>query len=157
MPIVMIGPGTGYAPFRGFIQERAALAKSGALLGPAYLFFGCRHEEQDYIYQEEMEAALSQNNLTYLSLAFSREVSGRKVYVQDNLMLAAKDLYAIMKGTVGANEGRIYVCGDAKRMARDVHRALHRILMTEGGYAGHEAEEIVKRLSDVGRYHKDVW
>lgn len=157
VPIVMIGPGTGYAPFRGFIQERAALAKSGALLGPAYLFFGCRHEEQDYIYQEEMEAALSQNNLTYLSLAFSREVSGRKVYVQDNLMLAAKDLYAIMKGTVGANEGRIYVCGDAKGMARDVHRALHRILMTEGGYAGHEAEEIVKRLSDVGRYHKDVW
>lgn len=178
-PVVMIGPGTGYAPFRGFLQERAAAVKAGATLGPAHLFFGCRRADQDYIYREEMEAALvgggdsdekekkntkQQQHLSSLHVAFSRDPdahAGKKTYVQDKLMAAGKEIYAVMKGTagggVGANEGCIYVCGDAKGMARDVHRALHSILMTEGGYAGHEAEEIVKRLSDTGRYHKDVW
>ena len=79
------------------------------------------------------------------------------MYVQDKLANVAKDLHGIMKGTIGANEGRIYVCGDAKRMARDVHRALHVILMNLGGYAAHEAEGIVKRLAESGRYQKDVW
>ena len=157
VPVIMIGPGTGYAPFRGFLQERAALAKSGASLGLAHLFFGCRHEEQDYIYREEMESAEATRNVSSLSVAFSRATPGRKIYVQDKLALAARELYPVIKGSVGANDGRIYVCGDAKGMARDVHRALHSILMSEGGYAGHEAEEIVKRLTDTGRYHKDVW
>ena len=174
-PVVMIGPGTGYAPFRGFLQERKALARSGAKLGLAYLFFGCRREDVDYIYREEMESALEGDDahLSQLHVAFSRDPKAaaaaaaqgkdgkggtiKKTYVQDKLMTASKDLYDIMKGTVGASEGAIYVCGDAKGMARDVNRALHSILMTEGEYAGHEAEEIVKRLSDTGRYHKDVW
>ena len=157
-PVVMIGPGTGYAPFRGFLQERAALASAGKALGPAYLFFGCRREDHDFIYREEMEAALNDTkHLSELHVAFSRADGGNKTYVQHKLMSAAKDIYGIMKGNVGANEGAIYVCGDAKGMARDVHRALHSILMTEGEYAGHEAEEIVKRMTDMGRYHKDVW
>ncbi len=156
-PIVMIGPGTGFAPFRGFLQEREALLRAGNVLGPAYLFFGCRHEDQDFIYRGEMEDALRENVISALQVAFSRSSSTRKVYVQDKLMSAANDLYNIMKGTVGANKGRIYVCGDAKGMARDVHRALHVILMNVGGYAAHEAEDIVKRLSESGRYLKDVW
>ena len=157
VPVVMIGPGTGYAPFRGFIQERAALAKSGKLLGPAHLFFGCRDESKDHIYQAEMADAVASKTITSLNVAYSRGTSGRKLYVQDKLMSAAKVTYDIMKGKVGGSEGRIYVCGDAKGMARDVHRALHSILMSEGEYAAHEAEEIVKRLADNGRYHKDVW
>ena len=104
-----------------------------------------------------MESAVATRNVSSLSVAFSRATPGRKIYVQDKLALAARELYPIIKGSVGANDGRIYVCGDAKGMARDVHRALHSILMSEGGYAGHEAEEIVKRLTDTGRYHKDVW
>jgi NADPH-ferrihemoprotein reductase len=157
VPVVMIGPGTGYAPFRGFIQERAALAKSGKLLGPAHLFFGCRDESKDHIYQTEMADAAALNNLSSLNIAYSRATSGQKLYVQDKLMSSAKVMYDIMKGKVGGNEGTIYVCGDAKGMARDVHRAIHSILMSEGEYAAHEAEEIVKRLADNGRYHKDVW
>ena len=157
VPIVMIGPGTGYAPFRGFIQERSALAKSGKLLGPAHLFFGCRDESKDHIYQAEMTDAVASKNLSSLNVAYSRATSDRKLYVQDKLMSAAKVIYDIVKGKVGGNEGSIYVCGDAKGMARDVHRALHSILMSEGEYAAHEAEDIVKRLADNGRYHKDVW
>ena len=157
VPVVMIGPGTGYAPFRGFIQERTALAKSGKLLGPAHLFFGCRDESKDHIYKAEMADAVASKTITSLNVAYSRASSGRKLYVQDKLMSAAKVMYDIMKGKVGGNEGGIYVCGDAKGMARDVHRALHSILMSEGEYAAHEAEEIVKRLADKGRYHKDVW
>ena len=157
VPIVMIGPGTGYAPFRGFIQERSALAKSGKLLGPAHLFFGCRDESKDHIYQAEMTDAIASKTLSSLNIAYSRATSDRKLYVQDKLMSAAKVIYDIMKGKRGGKEGSIYVCGDAKGMARDVHRALHSILMSEGEYAAHEAEEIVKRLADNGRYHKDVW
>jgi len=157
VPIVMIGPGTGFAPFRGFLQEREALLRAGNTLGPAYLFFGCRHEDQDFIYRDEMEGALQNNVISVLQVAFSRSNSSHKVYVQDKLASVAKDLHGIMKGTIGANEGRIYVCGDAKRMARDVHRALHVILMNLGGDAAHEAEGIVKRLAESGRYQKDVW
>ena len=157
VPIVMIGPGTGYAPFRGFLQERTAICESGNTLGPALLFFGCRCEEEDFIYREEMEVALKNHTITSLDVAFSRANADRKIYVQDKLMLSSKTPFQIIKGTLGAHEGRIYVCGDAKGMARDVHRALHIILMNEGGYAAHEAEEIVRRLSETGRYQKDVW
>ena len=104
-----------------------------------------------------MEVALKNNTITSLDVAFSRANADRKIYVQDKLMLSSKTLFQIIKGTLGAHEGRIYVCGDAKGMARDVHRALHIILMNEGGYAAHEAEEIVRRLSETGRYQKDVW
>ena len=126
--LLPIGPGTGYAPFRGFIQERSALAKAGKLLGPAHLFFGCRDESKDHIYQAEMTDAVASKTLSSLNVAYSRATSDRKLYVQDKLMSAAKVIYDIMKGKVGGNEGSIYVCGDAKGMARDVHRALHNIL-----------------------------
>ena len=157
VPIVMIGPGTGYAPFRGFIQERNAICDTGNNLGPAFLFFGCRCEDEDFIYRDEMELALKTKTITALEVAFSRANPDQKIYVQDRLVLSGKTLFRIIKGTLGASEGRIYVCGDAKGMARDVHRAIHIILMSEGGYAAHEAEDIVRRLSESGRYQKDVW
>jgi NADPH-ferrihemoprotein reductase len=152
----MIGPGTGFAPFRGFLQERAALRRCGKLLGPAYLFFGCRSEHHDFIYREEMEDALANETISELHVAFSREFSNRKVYVQDKLMEFSSKLNSVMKDDQGC-AGSIYICGNAKGMARDVNRALHSILIREGGYAGYEAEGIIAHLSEAGRYQKDVW
>ena len=155
-PVVMIGPGTGFAPFRGFLQERAALRRCGKLLGPAYLFSGCRSEHHDFIYREEMEDALANETISELHVAFSREFSNRKVYVQDKLMEFSSKLNSVMKDDQGC-AGSIYICGNAKGMARDVNRALHSILIREGGYAGYEAEGIIAHLSEAGRYQKDVW
>ena len=108
-------------------------------------------------YRDEMELALKTKTITALEVAFSRANPDQKTYVQDRLVLSGKTLFSNYKGDLRASEGRIYVCGDAKGMARDVHRAIHIILMSEGGYAAHEAEDIVRRLSESGRYQKDVW
>lgn len=155
-PIIMIGPGTGYAPFRGFLQERTALKASGAKLGPAMLFFGCRNKDKDFMYEAEMQAALEDGVITSLDVAFSRD-GPKKVYVQDKIIEKASTVYPIVKGTVGKNEGAVYICGDAKNMARDVNKALLSVLMREGDYAAHEAEEILRRLKNEFRYHQDVW
>lgn len=155
-PVIMIGPGTGYAPFRGFLQERAALKSSGATLGPAMLFFGCRNKSKDFMYEEEMQTALNDGIITSLDVAFSRD-GPKKVYVQDKIIEKASSVYPIIKGTVGKNEGAVFICGDAKNMAKDVNKALLSVLMREGDYAAHEAEEILRRLKNEFRYHQDVW
>jgi NADPH-ferrihemoprotein reductase len=155
-PVIMIGPGTGYAPFRGFLQERTVLKASGAKLGPALLFFGCRNSANDFIYADEMQLALSEGVITSLDVAFSRD-GPKKVYVQDKIIDKASTVYPIVKGTVGKNEGAVYICGDAKNMAKDVNKALLSVLMREGDYAAHEAEEILRRLKAEFRYHQDVW
>jgi len=155
-PVIMIGPGTGYAPFRGFLQERSALKSSGATLGPAMLFFGCRNKSKDFMYEEEMQSALNDGIITSLDVAFSRD-GPKKVYVQDKIIEKASSIYPIIKGTVGKNEGAVYICGDAKNMAKDVNKALLSVLMREGDYAAHEAEEILRRLKNEFRYHQDVW
>ena len=155
-PVIMIGPGTGYAPFRGFLQERTALQASGAKLGPAMLFFGCRNKDRDFIYEAEMQTALREGVITDLDVAFSRD-GPKKVYVQDKIIEKASTVYPIVKGTVGKNEGAVFICGDAKNMAKDVNKALLSVLMREGDYAAHEAEEILRRLKAEFRYHQDVW
>ena len=155
-PVIMIGPGTGYAPYRGFLQERTALKASGATLGPALLFFGCRNKSKDFIYEDEMQTALRDGVITDLQVAFSRD-GPKKVYVQDKIIEQASAVYPIVKGTVGKNEGAVYICGDAKNMAKDVNKALLSVLMREGDYAAHEAEEILRRLKAEFRYHQDVW
>lgn len=155
-PVIMIGPGTGYAPYRGFLQERTALKASGATLGPALLFFGCRNKAKDFIYEDEMQTALRDGVITDLQVAFSRD-GPKKVYVQDKIIEQASAVYPIVKGTVGKNEGAVYICGDAKNMAKDVNKALLSVLMREGDYAAHEAEEILRRLKAEFRYHQDVW
>ena len=153
-PVILIGPGTGYAPFRGFLQEREYLLKSKKdELGECMLFFGCRKEEHDYIYRDEMEKALSENVISSLNVAFSRDDPKKKVYVQDKIQMKAKDVYKILRSPNGA----VYVCGDAKHMSRDVNRALLQVLQREGEYAIHEAEEIIRRLVVDKRYMKDVW
>jgi cytochrome P450/NADPH-cytochrome P450 reductase len=150
VPIIMVGPGTGLAPFRGFLQERAALKAKGASLGPAMLFFGCRHPDQDYLYADELKA-FAADGITELHTAFSR-AEGPKTYVQ-NLVAAQKDRVwsLIEKGAI------IYVCGDGGKMEPDVKAALVAIYRERKGA---DAEAALRWIDDLGtsnRYVLDVW
>jgi sulfite reductase (NADPH) flavoprotein alpha-component len=147
VPLIMIGPGTGIAPFRGFLHDRAATGAKGR----NWLFFGDQHAASDYLYQEEIEGFHASGLLTRLDLAWSRD-SSEKVYVQHLMLAAADEIWAWL------NEGAcICVCGDATRMARDVDTALHRIIETVGGKTPDEAAAWVKRLQSERRYQRDVY
>ena len=146
-PIVMIGPGTGIAPFRAFLHERRALAATGK----NWLFFGERSASTDFLYREELESMLADGHLTRLDTAFSRDQE-RKIYVQDRMVEHGAELWRWIDA--GAS---IYVCGDASRMAKDVDAALHRIVETQGGMGQDSAREYVQMMKDDRRYHRDVY
>ena len=154
-PIIMIGPGTGLAPFRGFIQDRYADVTHGKQLGKGTLYFGCRNRRHDFIYEEELKRAYDNNTISELHVAFSREGS-HKDYVQHHMAKHGKEIWSILSGD-GCDPGYLYVCGDGKYMARDVNRVLHDIVVQQTGCSGNEAEAIVKDMADQGRYLKDVW
>jgi cytochrome P450/NADPH-cytochrome P450 reductase len=150
MPIIMIGPGTGLAPFRGFLQERAARKARGSLLGPAMLFFGCRHPEQDFLYADELKA-FAADGVTELHTAFSRG-DGPKTYVQ-HLVAAQKDKVwdLIEQGAI------IYVCGDGGKMEPDVKAALMAIHRERTGGDEAAASRWIDEMGTKNRYVLDVW
>jgi sulfite reductase (NADPH) flavoprotein alpha-component len=146
-PIIMIGPGTGVAPFRSFLHERRALGHNGR----NWLFFGERSAATDFLYQDELLSMQSDGHLTHLDLAFSRDQE-RKIYVQDRMLERAADFYSWLQE--GAS---IYVCGDASRMAKDVDAMLHTIVAQQAGLSSDAASEYVNQLKDQHRYHRDVY
>jgi len=145
--VIMIGPGTGVAPFRAFVQERAAAKATGR----NWLFYGDQHRATDYLYGEEWEAHLASGALTRVDLAFSRDQL-LKVYVQDRMRENAAELWSWIRG--GAC---FYVCGDAKRMAKDVDVALHEVIAQQGGLDAAQAAEYVKQMKKDKRYQRDVY
>ncbi|MFN0124318.1 MAG: bifunctional cytochrome P450/NADPH--P450 reductase [Blastocatellia bacterium] len=150
-PVIMIGPGTGLAPFRGFLQERAALRQQGTEIGPSLLFFGCRHPEQDFIYESELRQ-FEADGVTRLALAFSRLDTRKKHYVQDEIYARRDDVWNLIEqGAV------IYVCGDASRMAPDVRRTIAAIHREKTGADMGAAETWLNELTARNRYLVDVW
>ncbi|HWU76818.1 MAG TPA: assimilatory sulfite reductase (NADPH) flavoprotein subunit [Rhodanobacter sp.] len=145
--VIMIGPGTGIAPFRAFVQEREAMAASGR----NWLFFGNRHFQQDFLYQVEWQEALRRGTLSRLDLAFSRD-TGSRIYVQQRLRENGRELHAWLRD--GAH---IYVCGDSAHMARDVHEALLEIVALHGGLSAEDAKAWLGDLLQQGRYARDVY
>lgn len=146
-PMIMIGPGTGIAPFRGFLHERRALRHKGR----NWLFFGERNSATDYLYRDELESMHADGHLTRFDTAFSRD-NGRKLYVQDRMLEQAASFWAWLQE--GAS---VYVCGDASRMAKDVHGTLCRIVQEQGVMSAQGAEEYVGVLKETHRYHRDVY
>ena len=146
-PVIMIGPGTGVAPFRAFMQEREATEASG----DNWLFFGDQTFTQDFLYQVEWQGYLKSGLLTKIDLAFSRD-QAEKIYVQDRLLENADEIFAWLER--GAH---IYVCGDMSRMAKDVEEALLSIIATKGQISEEQATEYLKDLRNAKRYQKDVY
>ena len=144
---IMVGPGTGIAPFRAFVQDRVA---SGAK-GRNWVFFGDQHKATDFLYETEWKQYLAAGQVTRVDTAFSRD-QATKVYVQDRLREHAAEVWAWIQG--GAY---FYVCGDAKRMAKDVDVALHEIVAQQGGMDAAAAAEFVKQLKKDKRYQRDVY
>ena len=147
VPVIMVGPGTGIAPFRAFLEERSARGAKG----DNWLFFGDQKEACDFMYQEELEGYVSSGLLTCLDLAFSRDQT-EKVYVQNRMTEKAPMLWKWLEA--GAH---VYVCGDAKRMAKDVDLALQQVVESQGGLTADQAAEYIKKLKADKRYQRDVY
>jgi sulfite reductase (NADPH) flavoprotein alpha-component len=147
LPIIMVGPGTGIAPFRAFLQEREFRKASGK----NWLFFGDRNAATDYIYRDELESLQNSGLLTRLDLAFSRDQEA-KIYVQDRMHEQGAELYLWLE-----QGGYFFVCGDAYKMAKDVDQALHAIIAKHGKLSEQQAIDYVNQLKKDKRYVRDVY
>jgi sulfite reductase (NADPH) flavoprotein alpha-component len=146
-PVIMVGPGTGVAPFRAYLQERKAIGGGGK----NWLFFGEQRRDSDFLYESELLAMQKDGTLTQLDLAFSRD-QAEKVYVQHRMKEASRELYAWLEE--GAH---FFVCGDGERMAKDVDAELHAIIQREKGCSVEEAAAYIDALKKTKRYKKDVY
>ncbi|MBE5252756.1 sulfite reductase subunit alpha [Mixta mediterraneensis] len=146
-PLIMVGPGTGIAPFRAFLQERQVTGAAGK----NWLFFGDQHQEHDFVYREELTEWQQSGLLTRLDLAFSRD-QDKKIYVQSRMLEQGAELYAWLQ------EGAyFYVCGDASRMAKDVDNALYEVVRQYGGLSSERAADYIDQLKKEKRYLRDVY
>lgn len=150
-PVVMIGPGTGVAPLIGFCHRRIAWKAKGNEIGDALLFFGCRRRDEDFLYREFLEGCLDDRIITSLDVAFSREQHD-KVYVQHRIAARAEELWALVQ-----QGAYIYICGDAKHMAKDVDATLLRIFSEQGGLSPADAEALIEKMTKEEKLLKDVW
>ncbi|ADE53374.1 sulfite reductase subunit alpha [Coraliomargarita akajimensis] len=146
-PVIMIGPGTGIAPFRAYLEEREARGAKGK----NWLFFGDQHVASDFLYEAQVTDWLRSGHLAKLDTAFSRD-QAEKIYVQDRMIQQAEELYAWLE-----EGGCVYVCGDASRMAKDVDAALHTVVEQAGGKSAEEAKAYVDAMKKAKRYLRDVY
>ncbi|XP_053099774.1 methionine synthase reductase isoform X2 [Hemicordylus capensis] len=160
VPFMMVGPGTGVAPFIGFLQQRQKLREDHKdwTFGETWLFFGCRHKAKDYLFQDELRCFVENGTLTHLKVCFSRdstaiEETATPKYVQDDLRLCSKEITRILL----QEKGFFYVCGDAKNMAKNVNDTLVDIFVAERGADKLEALKILATLRDEKRYLQDIW
>jgi sulfite reductase (NADPH) flavoprotein alpha-component len=146
-PIIMVGPGTGIAPFRAFLEERECTGANGR----NWLFFGDQRAETDFLYREELQAMRQRGTLTRLDTAFSRDQAA-KIYVQHRMLEQAGELWRWIQ-----NGAHFYVCGDAQRMAKDVDAALHQVIAQAGDRTADQAREYVREMKEQKRYQRDVY
>ncbi|XP_014650513.1 PREDICTED: methionine synthase reductase isoform X2 [Ceratotherium simum simum] len=160
VPIIMVGPGTGVAPFIGFLQHREKLQEQhpDGDFGAMWLFFGCRHKDRDYLFREELRRFHKLGILTHLKVSFSRDApvgdqEAPAKYVQDSIQLHSKQVARVLL----QENGYIYVCGDAKNMAKDVNDTLVEIICKEAGVEKLEAMKTLATLKEEKRYLQDIW
>ena len=152
-PMLMIGPGTGVAPFRGFLQQRQHLAKQqDSSIAPAWLYFGCRQEHEDFLYQHDLKAFETVGTLSKFRVAFSRAQSS-KVYVQDLLKEDAQGVFHLLQHPAV----HVYVCGDGASMAKDVQNTFVGILESAGGLSTSDATAFLATMTQQQRYIRDIW
>ena len=152
-PIIMVGPGTGLAPFRGFLQEIQLLRKRDQLqTGEVILYYGCRHRDQDYLYREELEEFEKDGTLSKLRVAFSRD-QPEKVYVTHLLEQNRDETWNI----IGNLNGYVYVCGEARSMAKNVLQIFKSIIMENLKTDDKGADAYLKKMEQDKRYKADVW
>jgi len=151
IPMIMVGCGTGLAPFRGFLQERASYRQQGAPVAASLVFFGCRDPEQDFLYEDELRA-FAQAGLVRLHTAFSRVPGQPKTYVQQVIREEAEDVWRLLQA-----EAVIFVCGDASKMAPDVRAAFTGIFRDKTGMSQADADAWLAGLRAADRYLEDIW
>jgi cytochrome P450 / NADPH-cytochrome P450 reductase len=151
VPMIMIGAGTGFAPFRGFLQERAALRGQGVPVEPSLLFFGCRHRDSDLLYADELRG-YEEQGLVHVEHAFSRDSEPGPRYVQDAMLACADQVWELLQ-----REAAVFVCGNAATMAPGVRAAMVQIFRDRTGTGESDGQAWLAGLRSADRFLEDIW